>query len=69
MPGLRDQWVTINPWDWDDVMHFCWDETSETLFLFNEENLAMSLDTGKSWRRNKDLLNNPPFCGIKNGFL
>ena len=69
MPRLRARWTTINPWSWDEDMHFCWGTTTEPLYAFNEENLAMSLDTGKSWQRNSERLNNPPFCGINNGLL
>ena len=29
----------------------------------------MSLDSGRSWQRTGHRLNNPPFCGINNGFL
>ena len=69
IPALLDDWLTINPWNWHDEMHYCWDTATETLYLFNDENLAMSPDSGKSWQRNDEPLRHPPFCGINNGFL
>ncbi|MDJ0860685.1 MAG: hypothetical protein QNJ82_00420 [Gammaproteobacteria bacterium] len=69
LEGLNADWTTINPWDWDEDMHYCWDEKTGALYLFNDENLAVSFDLGASWRRNKQRLSNPPFCGINHGFL
>ena len=66
---MLDDWLTINPWSWYDEMHYCWDTAAETLYLFNDENLAMSLDAGRSWQRNNEPLRHPPFCGINNGLL
>ena len=69
LPDLNANWTTINPWDWDEDMHYCWDAEAGTIYVFNDENLALSLDSGASWRRNKERLSNPPFCGINHGHL
>ena len=39
------------------------------LYAFNDENLAVSFDGGKSWRRKAEDLAYPPFCGINNDRL
>ncbi len=67
--NLVDDWVTINPSDWGDSLGACWGPGTEAMYLFDRENLTLSNDAGRSWLRNKELLDNRPFCGINNGLL
>ena len=54
---------------WDEETYACWGITTDTIYVFNDENIAMSPDSGKSWRWNPEPLWNAPFCGINNGLL